>query len=161
MRRLLLALLLARRSARAPRQDPHPQTPQPQHRAGISRYRQTGHGPYIDSNELLHLLALRKTGEGIRIEMSFSRISLVRDGLKGGEPLVLAIIRDAIERRRMQEEIRRPNEDLENRIAEHAQQSEATLAERKRTEEALRQSEERFRSLVQYASDITLLASTS
>src|SRR5918997_2189092 len=33
------------------------------HRAGLARYRETGHGPYIDSSELLELPAVRKAGD--------------------------------------------------------------------------------------------------
>src|SRR5215212_2236904 len=36
------------------------------HRAGMARYRDTGHGPYVASHELLDLPALRKDGEEIR-----------------------------------------------------------------------------------------------
>ena len=54
--------------------------------------------------------------------------------------------------------IRWPDEDLENQLAERAQQSVGYFSERRRTEEALRQSRERFRCPVQYASDVTLLA---
>src|SRR5215210_595035 len=43
-----------------------------QHRTGMARYAETGHGPYIDSHELLDLPALRKDGEEIRVEMSLS-----------------------------------------------------------------------------------------
>ena len=62
-----------------------------QHRAGITRYRETGHGYYIDSDESLDLPALRKTGEEIRIEMTLSPISPVHGGSED-EPFVLAII---------------------------------------------------------------------
>src|SRR3712207_3507967 len=48
------------------------------HREGLSRYRETGHGPYIDSARLLELPALRKGGEEISIEMSLSPIAPVR-----------------------------------------------------------------------------------
>src|SRR5215208_7714600 len=40
------------------------------HRAGIARYAETGHGPYIDSPRLLELPALRKGGEEIYVELS-------------------------------------------------------------------------------------------
>ena len=41
-----------------------------QHRAGLDRYRETGHGPYVDSGVLLDLPAVHKTGEEIRIAIS-------------------------------------------------------------------------------------------
>src|SRR3712207_8603481 len=37
------------------------------HRAGIARYAETGHGPYIDSDRPLELPAVKKCGEQIRI----------------------------------------------------------------------------------------------
>src|SRR5919112_4305733 len=53
------------------------------HRAGIARYAETGHGPYIDSDALLDLPAVRKDGEEIRVEMSLSPIHQAQDA--GGE----------------------------------------------------------------------------
>jgi PAS domain S-box-containing protein len=94
------------------------------HRAGISRYLETGQGPYIDSRAELVLPALRKTGEEIRIEMTLSSISPVHDsGYEGS--FVLAIIRDVTERKRM--------------------------------EEALRESEAQFRALIQNALDLVMV----
>ncbi|MGI8859082.1 MAG: PAS domain S-box protein [Rubrobacteraceae bacterium] len=94
------------------------------HRAGMSRYLETGHGPYIDSSTVLDLPALRKTGEEIRIEMTLSPISTVHDSGSEGR-FVLAIIRDVTERKRM--------------------------------EEALRESEEQFRALIQNALDLVVV----
>src|ERR671912_2883344 len=42
------------------------------HRAGIARYAETGRGPYIDSDALLDLPAVRKNDEEIYVEMSLS-----------------------------------------------------------------------------------------
>src|SRR5918911_1195515 len=64
-----------------------------QHRAGMTRYIETGHGPYIDSDRLLELPALRKDGEEIRIELSLSPIGPV-SATNGDRRFVLAIIRD-------------------------------------------------------------------
>ena len=94
--------------------------------AGMARYRDTGHGPYIDSNAVLELPAVRKDKEEITIEIVLSPMEPIRD-LEGTEGrLVVAIIRDVTER----EEVKK----------------------------VLRESEERYRSLVQHTSDtITVL----
>ena len=44
------------------------------HRAGIARYGETGHGPYIDSHAPLDLPAVRKDGQEIWVELSLSPI---------------------------------------------------------------------------------------
>ena len=76
-----------------------------QHRAGLSRYAQTGRGPYIDSHSPLELPALRKDGEEIHIELSLSPIGLVNETVGEGR-FVLAIIRDITERKRVEEALR-------------------------------------------------------
>jgi PAS domain S-box-containing protein len=91
-----------------------PEDLKPQHRTGIARYAETGHGSYIDSHRLLELPALKKEGEEIHVEMSLSPIGPVDDTEDGRGRLVLAIIHD--------------------------------ITERKRTDEALREAERRFRS---------------
>lgn len=93
-----------------------------QHRAGMARYAETGHGPYIDSYELLDLPALRKDGEEIRIELSLSPIGPVEDADGNLGRFVLAIVRDVTERKRTEEKIRRLNESLEEQIAERTAQ---------------------------------------
>src|SRR5215210_4754469 len=80
-----------------------------QHRAGITRYAQMGHGPYIDSRRLLELPALTKSGEEIYVELSLSPIGLV-DDTNGGRRFVLAIVRDVTERK-LAEEALRQNEE--------------------------------------------------
>ena len=95
-----------------------------QHRAGLDRYRETGHGSYVDSGVLLDLPAAHKTGEEIRIEMSIAPVSPI-DDTAAGECLALAIIRDT--------------------------------TERKRIEKRLRESEGRFRALIQNALDIIMV----
>ncbi len=116
-----------------------------QHRAGITHYAKTGHGPYIDSHEVLELPAVRKDGEEISVELSLSPISRVHEVDRSGGSFVLAIIRDITERKRMEEEVRRLNKDLEKRVAERTEQLKAAMAkqqeeaqERQRLEQELR-----------------------
>src|SRR5918911_1488614 len=116
-----------------------------QHRVGISRYAETGHGPYIDSPRLLELPAQRRGGEEIYIELSLSPIGLVKEA-DSSERYVLAIVRDITKRKRVEEDIRRLNQDLENRVAERTKQ----LEERERK---LRESEERYRSFIEQSTE--------
>lgn len=70
-----------------------------QHRTGMARYAETGHGAYIDSHELLNLPALRRDGAEIRIELSLSPIELADDETDGPGRFVLAIVREVTERK--------------------------------------------------------------
>src|SRR5918995_705706 len=79
------------------------------HRAGIARYAETGHGPYIDSDALLDLPAVRKNGQEIHVELSLSPIGLV-DDTNGDRRFVLAIVRDITERKRAEEALRQNEE---------------------------------------------------
>src|SRR5215218_9487929 len=79
------------------------------HRAGIARYAETGHGPYIDSEALLDLPAVRKNGQEISVELSLSPIGLV-DDTNGDRRFVLAVVRDVTERK-LAEEALKHNEE--------------------------------------------------
>src|ERR671917_2416523 len=54
------------------------------HRAGIARYAETGHGPYVDADRPLELPAVKKDDEQISVELSLSPISPVHEA-DGGE----------------------------------------------------------------------------
>src|ERR687894_989821 len=126
------------------------------HRAGITRYAKTGHGQYIDSDAPLDLPAVKKNGEEISVELSLSPIRPVHDADDGEARFVLAIIRDVTERKRAEEEVRQLNKDLEKRVEERTSQLEATIAELESNQKELRQSEERFRLLVEGARDYAI-----
>src|ERR671911_195072 len=98
-----------------------PESLKAQCEAGMARYRDTGHGPYIDSHVVWELPAVRKGGEEITVEIALSPISQGQNMENRGR-LVLAIICD--------------------------------VTERKGVEKSIKESEERFRSLVQNTSDI-------
>jgi PAS domain S-box-containing protein len=126
------------------------------HRAGIARYARTGHGQYIDSDAPLDLPAVRKNGEEISVELSLSPIRPVHDADGGEARFVLAIIRDVTKRKGAEDAVRQLNKDLEKRVEERTSQLEATIAELESNQKELRQSEERFRLLVEGARDYAI-----
>ncbi|MDP9478497.1 MAG: PAS domain S-box protein [Actinomycetota bacterium] len=74
------------------------------HRAGMSRYAETGRGPYIDSPGPLELPAVRKDGEELCVELSLSSIGPAQGaGDDDVGRLVLALIRDVTARKRAEE----------------------------------------------------------
>jgi PAS domain S-box-containing protein len=123
-----------------------------QHRAGIARDAETGHGLYVDSPRLLELRALTKGGEEIYIELSLSPIGLVDDA-DSDERYVLAIVRDITKRKRAEEQVRRVNEDLEKRVAERTEQLEVAFSALEERERGLRESEEHYRSFIKQSTE--------
>jgi PAS domain S-box-containing protein len=76
------------------------------------------------------------------------------------DPAVKGVVfnhRDVTDRKAAEEEVRRLNENLEKRVAERTAQLEATLGEHERAEEVVRESEERYRAVVEEAAEGILL----
>ncbi|MGH3088480.1 MAG: PAS domain S-box protein [Rubrobacteraceae bacterium] len=75
-----------------------------------------------------------------------------------GDPLLWqCVLVDITARREAEEEVRHLNEDLERRVEERTAQLRSAMEEAEDSEELMRLSERRFRSLVQHASDITAI----
>src|SRR5215203_5579284 len=76
------------------------------------------------------------------------------------DPAVEGVVfnhRDVTDRKEAEDEVRRLNENLEDLVAERTAQVEAVLGERKRAEEGVRESEERYRAVLEQAADGILL----
>src|SRR5918998_1660786 len=105
------------------------------------------------TSEALELPAVRKNGKEISVELSLSPISPVHEADRGEGQFVLAIIRDVTRRKQAEEAIQQLNKDLENRVKERTSQLEATIAELEGSQQKLRESEKRFRLLVEDVKD--------
>ncbi len=108
----------------------------------------------------LEEVALHDDGEHTYISSKFPLF-----GPDGAPYAVCGISTDITERKRMEEELKELNESLEQRVAERttelAKMNEdllAEIAERKHAEEALRESEEKYRRLIETASDAIFVA---
>jgi PAS domain S-box-containing protein len=67
------------------------------HRAGLDRYRRTGHGLIMDSGRPAEVPARTKFGEDVRVELSLSPIQS-----RGGRQYILGVIRDVTDRKRVE-----------------------------------------------------------
>lgn len=84
-----------------------------QHHAGMQRFRETGHGSYIDSHKVLTLPAVRKDGRLIVVELTLSRVDqLVTE--EGEGPYAVAIMRDVTERVELTKDLQTSNAALES-----------------------------------------------
>ena len=92
----------------------------------------------------------RKDGQQCRVSGS-ARVLEIR-----GRASIVLLLRDVTEQRRLEDELRRLNADLERRVFDRTAELEREVAEHRRTEESLRQSERRYRELVESANSIIL-----
>ncbi len=79
-----------------------PESLRERHRAGLAHYRETGHGPYIDSHAVLDLPAVHQSGRELAVEMTLSPLQ----GPLGDRRFVLAIVRDVTARKRLEAALR-------------------------------------------------------
>ena len=94
-----------------------------------------------------------RIGDGLDQRTYDPILSLLKDS-KGRDLGYLLALHDVTERKRSEDLVRELNEDLEKRVSERTQQLEIVASELRDREQALLQSEEYFRSLLQNASDI-------
>ena len=92
----------------------------------------------------------RKDGQHCHVSGS-ARVLEIR-----GRASIVLLLRDVTEQRRLEDELRRLNVDLERRVSDRTAELEREVAQHRRTEESLRRSERRYRELVQSANSIIL-----
>lgn len=83
------------------------------HRTGRKRYSTTGHGPLIDSAQVVELPAVRKDGTEITIELTLTPIE--GETIQGR--FAIALIRDVTERKRYSIELERANQAMRDFVA--------------------------------------------
>jgi len=97
----------------------------------------------------------RKDGGKVHVELNAGVVTYQ------GKPADLVIVRDITERRRAEEELERYRHRLEELVEERTAELRAEIAERKQAEEALRESEETARALLNAAIEMAVLIDTN
>src|SRR5439155_23965191 len=87
------------------------------HRRGFARYLATGEGSVLGKR--LELMALRADGNEFPVEPTSTRVDLP------GAAIFTGFVRDITERKQAEEDIRRLNEQLEQRVIERTEELEA------------------------------------
>jgi PAS domain S-box-containing protein len=87
-----------------------PPSTREQHRQGLTRYLATGEGPVLGKR--LELIAMRANGTEFPVEVAISPIRT------SGPPMFTGYVRDITERKRVEEEVRRLTQELEQRVIE-------------------------------------------
>jgi len=99
----------------------------------------------VRPGESTEITCLTKDGSPFPAEVSLKPVETGEDGL------VVSVIRDITERRLQQENARRITLELERQVADRTRELRIDIAERKRAEQALRESEQRLRVAMQAA----------
>ncbi|MCJ7618197.1 MAG: PAS domain S-box protein, partial [Desulfobacterales bacterium] len=119
---------------------------------GIHAFRETGNGRVL--GKTLELEAVKKDGTIFPMELSVSAVKI------DDKWNAVGIVRDISERKEIDEELRKHRDQLEEMVKERTleltkanEELQAEIAERKRVETQLRESEEKFRAIFDSATD--------
>lgn len=97
------------------------------HRAGIERYRRTGHGLFIDADAPVEMPAVTRSGDELRVELTLGELRS-----RAGEQFALALMHDVTHRRQLELtnleliQTRVAQSDLEAALTERDELLEAT-----------------------------------
>lgn len=126
------------------------------YKMGIHAFKETGNGPVL--GKTLELEAVRKDGTIFPIELSVSAVKI------DDKWNAVGIVRDITERKEIDEELRKHRNQLEEMVKERTseltttnEELQAEIAERKRVETRLRESEEKFRVIFDSATDAIVI----
>jgi PAS domain S-box-containing protein len=93
-----------------------------QHRAGLARHRETGHNTVIGRR--LEMWAMRAGGAQFPVELTITQIQG-----SGGQTLYIGFVRDISDRKQAEDDLRRLNAELEERVRLRTAQLQAAVHE--------------------------------
>jgi diguanylate cyclase (GGDEF)-like protein/PAS domain S-box-containing protein len=111
----------------------------------ISRLERMSPQELRNEQHTLELEACRRDGSTVWVEVRLALLFNGQDKPKG----IVGVTRDITERRKAADELRLLNSELEKRVKDRTADLVAEIAERKRIEAALRDSETRYRAILQ------------